>query len=51
MASTRQRGHKQDIAMKKLLLLTLLAFAVIGGTVTVMTVHPQKAEACGNGYC
>jgi hypothetical protein len=37
--------------MKKLLLLTLLAFAVIGGTATVMTVHPQTAEACEGGSC
>ena len=37
--------------MKKLLLLTLLAFAVIGGTATVMTYHPQKAEACEGSGC
>jgi hypothetical protein len=37
--------------MKKILLLALLAFAVIGGSVTMMTVHPQKAEACQNSNC
>jgi hypothetical protein len=37
--------------MRKILLLALLAFAVIGGSVTVMTFHPQKAEACSNNNC
>jgi hypothetical protein len=37
--------------MKKLLLLALLAFAVIGGTAAVMTYHPQTAEACDSGSC
>ena len=37
--------------MKKLLLLTLLAVAVIGGTAAVMTYHPQTAEACEGGSC
>jgi hypothetical protein len=38
--------------MKKLLLLTLLAFAIIGGTVTVMTYHPQTAHAdCSGQTC
>jgi len=41
----------EDIAMKKLLLVALLAFAVIGGTATVMTVNSQPAHACNGANC
>jgi hypothetical protein len=41
----------EDIGMKKLLLVALLAFAVIGGTSTVMTVNSQPAHACPNANC
>jgi hypothetical protein len=37
-------GSVEATAMKKLLLLALLAFAVIGGTPTVMTYHAQGRE-------
>jgi hypothetical protein len=37
--------------MKKLLLIALLAFAVIGGTATVMTVNSQAAHACSSANC
>jgi hypothetical protein len=38
--------------MKKLLLVALLTFAIIGGTVTVMTYHPQTAHAdCSGSNC
>ena len=34
--------------MKKIVVLAALAFALVAGTVTVMTVHPQPAMAdCG----
>ncbi len=32
--------------MKKILLLALLAFALVGGTATVLTFHPEPAQAC-----
>jgi hypothetical protein len=35
------------MTMKKVLLLALVCFAVIGGAVIVMTVHPQSALADG----
>jgi hypothetical protein len=41
----------EDIVMKKLLLYAFLAFAVIGGTATVMTVNSQPAHACPNSNC
>jgi hypothetical protein len=37
--------------MKKLLLLAVLAVAVAGGTAAVLTIHPQKAEACQGQSC
>jgi hypothetical protein len=37
--------------MKKLLLIAVLAFAVIGGTATVMTVSSQPAHACSSSNC
>ncbi len=38
--------------MKKLIVLVALAFALIAGTTTVMTVHPQQAHAdCSSGSC
>jgi hypothetical protein len=38
--------------MKKLILLTLLAFALAAGAATVLTVTPQSATAeCGGGGC
>jgi hypothetical protein len=37
--------------MKKLLLIVVLAFAVIGGAATVMTVNSQAAHACNNDNC
>ncbi len=36
--------------MKKILLLALLAFALVGGTATVLTFHPEPAQAC-EGTC
>jgi hypothetical protein len=35
--------------MKKLLTLVAVVFALTVGTMTVMTVHPHQALACGNG--
>ena len=39
--------------MKKIIVLTVMAFALVAGSVTVMTVHPQSAVAdpCPNGAC
>jgi hypothetical protein len=37
--------------MKKLLVLVAVAFAVIGGAATVMTFHPQLAQACDGSGC
>ena len=39
--------------MKKILVLAALAFALVGGTAAVMTVHPQHAVAtpCGGSAC
>ena len=39
--------------MKKILVLAALAFALVGGTAAVMTVHPQHAIAtpCGSQNC
>ncbi len=37
--------------MKKLLVLVALAFAVIGGTATIVTFHPQPAQACEGSGC
>jgi hypothetical protein len=37
--------------MKKLLLIALLAFAVVGATAAVMTVNSQPAHACNNSNC
>jgi len=38
--------------MKKIVVLAALAFALVAGTATVMTVHPQPVMAgCENGGC
>jgi len=37
--------------MKKILALAALAFVLVIGTVSVMTVHPQAAQACQNDNC
>jgi hypothetical protein len=38
-------------AVKKILLLALLAFAFVGGTATIVTFHPQPAQACEGSGC
>ena len=42
-----------EIVMKKILIIAALAFALVAGTATVMTVHPQHAVAtpCGGSAC
>lgn len=38
--------------MKKILILAALAFALVAGTVTVLTFHPHQAVAdCGSAGC
>ena len=38
--------------MKKIIVLVALAFALVAGTATVMTVHPQSAYAdCSGTNC
>ncbi len=38
--------------MKKFLVFAALAFALVAGTATVVTVHPQQAVAgCTNNNC
>jgi hypothetical protein len=37
--------------MRKLLVSVILTFAVIGGAVAVLTVHPQSAMACPTNNC
>jgi hypothetical protein len=37
--------------MKKLLLIGLLAFAVIGGTTAFVVHHPGTTAACANPNC
>jgi len=38
--------------MKKIVVLAALAFALVVGTITVMTVHPQTAVAeCTSSTC
>jgi hypothetical protein len=38
--------------MKKIIVVVALAFALIAGTTTVMTVHPQQAHAdCSGSSC
>jgi hypothetical protein len=40
-----------EIAMKKLILLATIAFALVGGTAVLMTVQPQSALACATWQC
>ncbi len=37
--------------MKKILALAVLAFALVAGTATVMTVYSHSAVACESGNC
>ena len=37
--------------MQKIVVLAVLAFALVVGTVTVMTVHSHQAVACDSNNC
>jgi hypothetical protein len=37
--------------MKKLIILALVAIGLATGAVTMLTVHPPQAQACGNSGC
>ncbi len=37
--------------MKKILVLLVVAFALATGTVAMMTVQPQPAQACTSSQC